>query len=95
VPGWPQNRRPADISVADWRRVVGINLDSLFLLTQTFLPPTRQRGWGAHHRRGERHVPDGRAGRGAHHLASKGGVIGFIRAVQMRAGSVMSRGGDS
>jgi NAD(P)-dependent dehydrogenase (short-subunit alcohol dehydrogenase family) len=74
-----------DISFADRRRVVGINLDSLFLLTQTFLPPMRQRGWGRIIGVASATFQTGAPGM-AHYVASKGGVIGFIRAVATEVG---------
>src|SRR3954447_21554306 len=35
-----------DIGLEDWRRVLSVNLDGTFLLTKTFWPGMRQRGWG-------------------------------------------------
>ncbi|MEX2034204.1 MAG: SDR family oxidoreductase, partial [Xanthobacteraceae bacterium] len=34
------------ISFADWRRVLSINLDSAFLTAQAFAPGMKRRGWG-------------------------------------------------
>ena len=31
---------------ADWRRLLSINLDSVFLVTAAFVPGMKQRGWG-------------------------------------------------
>jgi 3-oxoacyl-[acyl-carrier protein] reductase len=74
-----------DISFADWRRVIGINLDALFLLTQTFLPQMRERGWGRIIGVASATFQTGAPGM-AHYVASKGGVIGFIRAVATEVG---------
>jgi NAD(P)-dependent dehydrogenase (short-subunit alcohol dehydrogenase family) len=75
----------ADISFTDWRRVMTINLDSLFLLTQAFLPHMREQGWGR-----IVGIASGMFHLGApgmpHYVASKGGVIGFIRAIAAEIG---------
>jgi NAD(P)-dependent dehydrogenase (short-subunit alcohol dehydrogenase family) len=75
----------AEISFADWRRVIAVNLDSLFLLTQAFLPRMRERGWGR-----IVGIASGMFHMGApgmpHYVASKGGVIGFIRAIAAEIG---------
>ena len=41
----------ADISELDyatWRKVLAVNLDSMFLMTQAVLPMMKEAGWGAH-----------------------------------------------
>ena len=35
-----------DITFNDWRRVLSVNLDSMFLMTKAFSRGMRQRGWG-------------------------------------------------
>ena len=35
-----------DITFEDWRRVLSVNLDSMFLMTKAFAGGMRQRGWG-------------------------------------------------
>ena len=35
-----------DMSFADWRRVMALNLDSVFLVTRAFAPGMKRRGWG-------------------------------------------------
>jgi NAD(P)-dependent dehydrogenase (short-subunit alcohol dehydrogenase family) len=77
----------ADVDFALWRRVMSVNLDSLFHLVRAFLPGMRAAGWG-------RIVC--MASNGFHtglplltpYVASKGGVIGFVRSL---AGEI---GGD-
>jgi NAD(P)-dependent dehydrogenase (short-subunit alcohol dehydrogenase family) len=63
-----------------WRRVMSINLDSMFLMTKAFAAGMRQRGWGRIVNIASDTVslpvPDF-----AHYVASKGGVIGFTRAI--------------
>src|SRR5262245_2502958 len=69
----------------DWRRVMAINLDGLFLVTSAFVPGMRQCGWG-------RIVNMASSTFGSvvtgfvHYVASKGGVIGFTRALASELG---------
>jgi NAD(P)-dependent dehydrogenase (short-subunit alcohol dehydrogenase family) len=64
----------------DWRRVMAVNLDSMFLTSKAFVPGMRERGWG-------RIVNLASNTFGlvvrelVHYVASKGGVIGFTRAL--------------
>jgi NAD(P)-dependent dehydrogenase (short-subunit alcohol dehydrogenase family) len=73
------------MSFADWRRVLSINLDSLFLVTSAFVPGMKQRGWG-------RIVNMASSTFGSvvtgfvHYVTSKGGVIGFTRALASELG---------
>jgi NAD(P)-dependent dehydrogenase (short-subunit alcohol dehydrogenase family) len=39
-------QRFEDITFEDWRRVLSVNLDSMFLMTKAFAGGMRQRGWG-------------------------------------------------
>lgn len=75
----------ADTSWETWRRIMSVNLDSLFLLTQEFLPGMRERGWGrivATATNGfHTGLPDLTA-----YVASKGGVIGFVRSLAGEVG---------
>jgi NAD(P)-dependent dehydrogenase (short-subunit alcohol dehydrogenase family) len=70
---------------ADWRRVLSINLDSLFLVSAAFVPGMKQRGWG-------RIVNMASSTLGSvvtgfvHYVASKGGVVGFTRALATELG---------
>jgi NAD(P)-dependent dehydrogenase (short-subunit alcohol dehydrogenase family) len=69
----------------DWRRVLSINLDSAFLLCAAFVPGMKERGWG-------RVVNMGSSTLGSvvtgfvHYVASKGGVVGFTRALATELG---------
>lgn len=74
-----------EITLADWRRVMSVNLDAMFLLAKAFVPGMRQRGWGrivnlASNTFGM--VVEGLV----HYVASKGGVIGFTRALATEMG---------
>ena len=70
----------ADMTFADWRQVLSINLDGTFLVTAAFVPGMRQRKWG-------RVVNMASSTLGSvvtgftHYVASKGGIVGFTRAL--------------
>jgi NAD(P)-dependent dehydrogenase (short-subunit alcohol dehydrogenase family) len=70
---------------ADWRRVLSINLDSVFLVSSAFVPGMKERGWG-------RVVSMGSSTFGSvttgfvHYVASKGGIVGFTRALASELG---------
>ena len=69
-----------DVSEAEWRRVVDVNLTGAFLISQAAARPMRDRGWGriVHF--------SSTAGKtvstlgGAHYTAAKHGVLGLMRA---------------
>src|ERR1700730_1437424 len=82
---YPQ--RPFDeMTFADWRQVLSINLDGLFLVTAAFVPGMRRRGWG-------RIVNLASSTLGSvvtgfvHYVASKGGIVGFTRALASELGA--------
>jgi NAD(P)-dependent dehydrogenase (short-subunit alcohol dehydrogenase family) len=68
------------MTFADWRRVISVNLDSCFLATRAFVPGMKQRGWG-------RVVSMGSSTFGSvvtgfvHYVSSKGGIMGLTRAL--------------
>ena len=70
---------------ADWRRVLSINLDSVFLLSAAFAPGMKQRGWG-------RIVNMASSTLGSvvtgfvHYMSSKAGIVGFTRALASELG---------
>jgi len=75
----------ADITWEDWRRVLAVNVDSLFHLTKAFLPGMIDNGWGriiavsstTFHTGTPRFVA---------YTTSKAGVIGFVRALATEVG---------
>lgn len=74
-----------DITFDDWRRVLSINLDSMFLMTKAFADGMRQRGWG----RIVNITSDTVSlvvPKFVHYIASKSGVIGFTRALASEFG---------
>jgi len=75
-----------DTTLEQWRRMMAINLDSMFLTCQAFLPGMRERGWGRVVNMSSNtldlHLPWG----GAHYIASKGGIVGLTRALASEYG---------
>ena len=69
----------------DWRRVLSINLDSVFLVSSAFAPGMKQRGWG-------RVVNLASSTLGSvvtgfvHYMSSKAGIVGFTRALASELG---------
>lgn len=67
-----------DMTFADWRQVLSINLDGTFLVTAAFVPGMRTRKWG-------RVISMASSTLGSvvtgftHYVASKGGIVGFTR----------------
>jgi NAD(P)-dependent dehydrogenase (short-subunit alcohol dehydrogenase family) len=74
-----------DISYADWRRVLSINLDGTFLCCAAFAPGMKQNGWG-------RIVNMASSTLGSvvtgftHYVASKAGIVGLTRALATEFG---------
>ena len=73
------------MTFADWRKVLSINLDGLFLVSAAFVPGMKRRGWG-------RIVNMASSTLGSvvtgfvHYVSSKGGVVGFTRALASELG---------
>src|SRR5689334_10567473 len=75
----------ATMSYSEWRRILAINLDSVFLCASAFVPGMKQRKWG-------RIVNMASSTLGSvvtgfvHYVASKGGIVGFTRALASELG---------
>jgi NAD(P)-dependent dehydrogenase (short-subunit alcohol dehydrogenase family) len=69
-----------------WRRIMDVNLDSLFHLSQAFLPEMTERGWGRIIATATNGFHTGLPGL-TPYVASKGGVIGFVRSLAGEVGS--------
>ena len=69
----------------DWRRVLSINLDGTFLVSAAFAPGMTQRGWGRIVNLASSTFGSVVTGF-AHYVASKGGIIGFTRALATELG---------
>lgn len=68
------------VSFADWRRVMALNLDAVFLMAKAFVPGMKQRGWGRVINVSSSTLNTLASGY-THYIASKGGVVGFTRAL--------------
>jgi NAD(P)-dependent dehydrogenase (short-subunit alcohol dehydrogenase family) len=73
------------LTFADWKRILGINLDGTFLVSMAFIPGMKQRGWG-------RIVSLSSSTFGSvvtgfvPYVASKAGIVGFTRAMASELG---------
>jgi len=70
----------ADMTFADWRKVLSINLDGTFLVSAAFVPGMRARKWGRVVNMASSTLGSVVTGF-AHYVASKGGIVGFTRAL--------------
>jgi 3-oxoacyl-[acyl-carrier protein] reductase/(S)-1-phenylethanol dehydrogenase len=70
----------SNMTFADWRKVLSINLDGTFLVTAAFVPGMRARKWGRVVNMASSTLGSVVTGF-AHYVASKGGIVGFTRAL--------------
>jgi NAD(P)-dependent dehydrogenase (short-subunit alcohol dehydrogenase family) len=69
----------------EWRLVLSVNLDGMFLLARTFLPGMKRRGWGRIIPISSTTYQAGIGGR-THYVSSKAGLIGFTRSLAREVG---------
>jgi 3-oxoacyl-[acyl-carrier protein] reductase len=74
-----------EIDGAEWRRTMAVNLDALCFLAQTFIPGMKRTGWGRFIGISSATYHAGIGGR-SHYVASKAGVMGFIRSLAREVG---------
>jgi NAD(P)-dependent dehydrogenase (short-subunit alcohol dehydrogenase family) len=74
-----------ELTFADWRRVLAVNLDSVYLCSHAVFPSMRERGYGRIVNVSSATFHIGYPGLTAY-VASKGGIIGFTRALASEAG---------
>lgn len=74
-----------ELTFADWRRVLSVNLDSIYLCSHAVFPAMRERGYGRIVNVSSATFHIGYPGLTAY-VASKGGIIGFTRALASEAG---------
>jgi NAD(P)-dependent dehydrogenase (short-subunit alcohol dehydrogenase family) len=74
-----------EMTFADWRRTLSVNLDSGFLLASAFAPGMKRRGWGRVVNMASSTFATVTSGF-AHYIASKGGIIGLTRALATELG---------
>jgi NAD(P)-dependent dehydrogenase (short-subunit alcohol dehydrogenase family) len=68
------------MTLADWNKVIGINLTGVFLMVKAMLPLMRGRGWGRIVNIGSGSMFEGVAEQ-THYVAAKTGVLGFSRSL--------------
>ena len=74
-----------EIEPAEWRLVLSVNLDGMYLLARAFLPVMKARRWGRIIPISSTTYQAGLPGR-THYVASKAGLIGFARSLAREAG---------
>jgi len=74
-----------DITYEDWRKVITVNLDSVFLCSKAVLPVLKERGGGKIINVATNLVWIGLAGM-VHYIAAKGGVVAFTRSLARELG---------
>ena len=74
-----------DIDFAEWRRIMAVNLDGVFLTCRAASDEMRKRGYGRIVNIASNVVVAGTPNL-AHYVASKGGVFGFTRALATEIG---------
>jgi len=75
----------AEMNYADWRRVLAVNLDGPFLMTQNFAPFMQRNKYGRIVNFASGTVWTGNPGM-AHYIAAKSGVIGLSRCLARELG---------
>jgi NAD(P)-dependent dehydrogenase (short-subunit alcohol dehydrogenase family) len=68
------------MSFSEWRRIMAVNLDGVFLMTHAFLPLMKQRNFGRIVNIGSSSFFQGTA-LYTHYVAAKAGVMGFTRSL--------------
>lgn len=74
-----------DVDFAEWRRVMSVNLDGVFLTSRAVYPHMRDAGYGRIVNIASNAFVAGTPNL-AHYVASKGGVVGFTRALATELG---------
>ena len=74
------------VTFADWRRVMSLNLDAVSLVSKAFAPGMKRRGWGRIINLSSSTLNTVASGY-THYIASKGGVVGFTRALATEMGN--------
>jgi len=69
-----------EMSLADWNKVIGINLTGVFLMVKAILPLMTGRGWGRIINIGSASMFEG-VDTQVHYVAAKAGVLGFSRSL--------------
>ena len=83
------NNRPrkiAEMPIAEWRRVLDVNLTGAFLVSQACMVPMKARGWGRFINMTSQAARAKSQLAGAHYAASKTGLMGFSRSLAVELG---------
>lgn len=75
-----------DMDFATWKRIMAVNLDAPFLLTQAVLPGMMKKRWGRIINMSSSSLSSMAPGGMTHYIASKGGVVGFTRGLANELG---------
>lgn len=75
-----------DLSYEAWKRMLTVNLDSVFLVTRAVLPAMIANGWGRVINLSSSSLSAPIPGGMSHYVTSKGGVVGFTRALASEVG---------
>ena len=73
------------MTFVDWRQVLAINLDSVFLMSAAFVPGMKERRWGRIVNMASSTLGSVVSGF-AHYMASKAGIVGITRALASELG---------
>ncbi len=71
------NHKSASTTAEEWRRVMAVNLDGAFYLSQAFLPGMREKGWGRIINMASLAMKVGGITAGTAYTTSKGGMAGL------------------
>ena len=74
-----------DLTFEEWRQVLAVNLDSMFLTAKAFVPGMRLRGWGRIVNLTSNTINVQIPGF-VHYISSKAGVVGLTRALASETG---------
>jgi NAD(P)-dependent dehydrogenase (short-subunit alcohol dehydrogenase family) len=73
------------MTYTEWRRILSINLDSVFLCASAFVPGMKRRRWGRIINMASSTLGSVVTGF-VHYVSSKGGIVGFTRALASELG---------
>ncbi len=74
-----------EITFADWKRVMSVNVDSVYLMCRAYIPAMRDRGWGRIVNQSSDTLGIVLSGL-SHYIASKGAIVGLTRALASELG---------
>jgi NAD(P)-dependent dehydrogenase (short-subunit alcohol dehydrogenase family) len=78
--------RIVDMDFATWKRIMSVNLDAPFMMTQAVLPGMITKRWGRIINMSSSSLSSMAPGGMTHYIASKGGIVGFTRGLANEVG---------